>query len=90
MKSKLSCWRSIRTKSAFRLGIKQLDGDPFNSYAATHEKGSVVKGVVESLDAKGAVVVIDGDVEGYLRAPKCRVIASKIFVPISKKATKSK
>jgi len=55
-------------KERISLGIKQLDGDPFNSYAATHEKGSVVKGVVKSLDAKGAVVVIDGDVEGYLRA----------------------
>ncbi len=55
-------------KERISLGVKQLEGDPFNGYAATHEKGSVVKGVVKSLDAKGAIVVIEGDVEGYLRA----------------------
>ncbi len=50
------------------LGIKQLEGDPFNNYVATHEKGSVVEGKVKSLDAKGALISLDGDVEGYLRA----------------------
>src|SRR5438876_1543204 len=50
------------------LGIKQLDGDPFSNYVATHDKGNVVTGVVKALDGKGAVVVLDGDVEGYLRA----------------------
>jgi small subunit ribosomal protein S1 len=50
------------------LGIKQLEGDPFNSYASTHEKGAVVKGVIKSVDAKGAVVDIGGDIDAYLRA----------------------
>ncbi|MBI3149819.1 MAG: 30S ribosomal protein S1 [Betaproteobacteria bacterium] len=50
------------------LGIKQVDGDPFNSYVSTHDKGAVVDGVVKSLDAKGAVIQLDGEVEGYLRA----------------------
>jgi len=50
------------------LGIKQLDGDPFNNYAASHEKGAVVKGVVTSVDARGATISLGGDVEGYLRA----------------------
>jgi len=50
------------------LGIKQLDGDPFSNYVATHDKGSVVTGTVKSLDGKGAVVTLSGDVEGYLRA----------------------
>jgi small subunit ribosomal protein S1 len=50
------------------LGIKQLEGDPFNNYVARHEKGSVVEGKVKSVDAKGAVVALEGDVEGYLRA----------------------
>src|SRR5215471_15036389 len=50
------------------LGIKQLDGDPFSNYVATHDKGNVVKGTVRSLDGKGAVIALDGDVEGYLRA----------------------
>lgn len=50
------------------LGIKQLDGDPFTSYIATHDKNSIVTGKVKSIDAKGAVIVLDTDVEGYLRA----------------------
>ncbi len=50
------------------LGIKQLEGDPFNNYVATHDKGSVVTGTVKTVDAKGAVVTLDGEVEGYLRA----------------------
>ena len=50
------------------LGIKQLDKDPFSNYMAEHEKGSIVKGVVVSVDSKGAEVKLDGDAEGYLRA----------------------
>jgi len=50
------------------LGIKQLGGDPFTNYASTHEKGSIVTGTVKSVDPKGAVISLGGDVEGYLRA----------------------
>ena len=50
------------------LGVKQLDGDPFTNFIATHEKNSVVSGTVKSVDARGAVIAINEDVEGYLRA----------------------
>ena len=50
------------------LGIKQIEGDPFNNFVAVHDKGSMVDGVVKSIDAKGAVIQIDTDIEGYLRA----------------------
>ncbi len=50
------------------LGIKQLDGDPFSNYAATHDKGSLVNGSVKTIDAKGAVIDLGNEVEGYLRA----------------------
>jgi small subunit ribosomal protein S1 len=50
------------------LGIKQLEGDPFNNFAGTHEKGAVVKGIVKSVDPKGAVIGLGGDIDGYLRA----------------------
>ncbi|MCA1979683.1 MAG: 30S ribosomal protein S1, partial [Thiobacillus sp.] len=50
------------------LGIKQLEGDPLTSYATGHEKGSIVKGTIKSVEAKGATVTLDGDMEGYLRA----------------------
>jgi small subunit ribosomal protein S1 len=50
------------------LGVKQLEGDPYSSYVASHEKNSIVTGTVKSIDAKGAVIQLDGDMEGYLRA----------------------
>ncbi|QEL65660.1 small subunit ribosomal protein S1 [Oryzomicrobium terrae] len=55
-------------KERISLGVKQLEGDPFTSFIATHEKNSVVKGTVKSVDAKGAVVALSEEVEGYLRA----------------------
>ncbi|HEY0664629.1 MAG TPA: 30S ribosomal protein S1 [Gallionella sp.] len=50
------------------LGIKQLEGDPFGGFVSGHEKGAVVTGTVKSLDAKGAVIALEGDVEAYLKA----------------------
>ena len=50
------------------LGIKQIEGDPVNSFVSSFDKGSIVKGTVKSLDAKGAVIQLGDDVEGYLRA----------------------
>ena len=49
------------------LGMKQLDRDPFSSYLAEHPKGSIVKGTVSEVDAKGAVIDLGG-LEGHLRA----------------------
>jgi len=50
------------------LGVKQLDKDPFSSFVALNEKGSVVTGTIREVDAKGATVVLAEGVEGYLRA----------------------
>lgn len=50
------------------LGVKQLSGDPFSNFTSTHEKGSVVTGTVKSVDAKGAVIDLGDESEGYLRA----------------------
>ncbi len=49
------------------LGIKQLDEDPFNDYLADNKKGAIVKGEVSAVDAKGATVMLEGGVEGYVR-----------------------
>jgi small subunit ribosomal protein S1 len=59
--------------SAYR-GIKQLEGDR-STTTSPATQGRVVDGKVKSLDAKGAVISLDGDVEGYLRASRCRVTA---------------
>lgn len=50
------------------LGVKQMSGDPFNNFCSTHEKGAVVTGKVKSVEAKGAVIDLGNDTEGYLRA----------------------
>ena len=50
------------------LGIKQMEGDPFGGFVSGHEKGAVVTGTVKSLDAKGAVIELEGGVEAYLKA----------------------
>jgi small subunit ribosomal protein S1 len=50
------------------LGIKQLEGDPYTSFIATHEKNSLVRGIVKSVEPRGAVISLGEDAEGYLRA----------------------
>jgi small subunit ribosomal protein S1 len=50
------------------LGVKQLEGDPFNNYCAMNDKGAIVTGVVKSVEPKGAVITLSEEVEGYLRA----------------------
>jgi len=55
------------------LGVKQLEGDPFGGFVTGHDKGAIVTGTVKSLDAKGAVIALDGDVEAYLKASEVSV-----------------
>ena len=50
------------------LGIKQFEGDPFNSFVSRYDKNSIVSGTVKAIDPKGAVIMLEGEVEGYLRA----------------------
>ena len=50
------------------LGIKQLSSDPFNEYLVANDRGAIVTGKVKEVDAKGAVIELADDVEGYLRA----------------------
>jgi len=50
------------------LGIKQMEGDPFTNFIAGNEKSTILDGTVKSVDAKGAVISLGGDMEGYLRA----------------------
>src|SRR5438445_4534944 len=50
------------------LGVKQLEGDPFNNFAAMNDKGAIVTGTVKSVEPKGAVIQLSEEVEGYLRA----------------------
>jgi small subunit ribosomal protein S1 len=50
------------------LGVKQLDNDPLSTFMADHPKGSIVKGTVTEVDARGAVVDLEVGIQGQLRA----------------------
>ncbi|MBL0041619.1 MAG: 30S ribosomal protein S1 [Xanthomonadales bacterium] len=50
------------------LGIKQLEQDPFASFMANNPRGSIIKGNVREVDARGATIDLGEGVEGYLRA----------------------
>ena len=55
-------------KERISLGIKQLEGDPFGNYISVNDKGALVKGTVKAVEAKGAVITLADEVEGYLPA----------------------
>ncbi len=55
-------------KNRIGLGIKQLSRDAVSEYLAANERGTIVKGTVKEVDAKGATISLTDDVEGYLRA----------------------
>jgi len=50
------------------LGIKQLAKDPFSAYIADNPKGTIVRGVVKEVDARGAIIDLGNGIEGQLRA----------------------
>jgi len=50
------------------LGIKQLEQDPFTSYVATNDKGSIVNGTIKEVDAKAAIITLAEEIEGTLKA----------------------
>ncbi len=50
------------------LGVKQLDKDPLSRFIAEHASGSIVRGVVQEVDARGAMIALADGVMGRLRA----------------------
>jgi small subunit ribosomal protein S1 len=50
------------------LGVKQLDKDPLSLFMSVHPKGTIVKGIVQEVDAKGAMLELEDGVMGQLRA----------------------
>ena len=50
------------------LGVKQLDKDPLSQFIAENASGSIVRGVVQEVDARGATISLADGVMGRLRA----------------------
>ena len=50
------------------LGVKQLDKDPLSRFIAENAAGSIVRGIVQEVDARGATITLADGVIGRLRA----------------------
>lgn len=50
------------------LGVKQLAQDPVSNWVAANPKGTIVSCTVQEVDAKGVVVELAEEVQGYVRA----------------------
>jgi len=50
-----------------RLGVKQLNEDPWQSFAKAFRPGSIVDGVVSSVADFGVFVKVQGDIEGLIK-----------------------
>jgi small subunit ribosomal protein S1 len=50
------------------LGIKQLQNDPFGNYVTSNPKGTLVKGMIKSVEEKQAWVELAPEVTGRLKA----------------------
>ncbi|HEX4871341.1 MAG TPA: 30S ribosomal protein S1 [Nevskiaceae bacterium] len=50
------------------LGIKQVQQDPLTQFMAENVKGAVVKGIIKSVEQRGAQVDLGNGVEGYIKA----------------------
>ena len=49
------------------LGIKQLEEDAFTLYVSDNDRGAIVTGEIIEVDAKGAVVKLGDEIEGYIK-----------------------
>ena len=54
-------------KERISLGIKQLTSDNFSKYISTDTKGSIVKGSVSEVEAKGVIIELAENITGYLK-----------------------
>ena len=50
------------------LGVKQIDQDPMSLFMSEHSKDSIVKGIIQEVDVKGATVELSDSVLGHIKA----------------------
>lgn len=50
------------------LGVKQLEKDPFSNFVAENPKGTIVKGIVQSVDVKYVNITLADGVEGTMKS----------------------
>jgi small subunit ribosomal protein S1 len=60
-------------KERISLGIKQQESDPFSEYAAANERGTIVNGIVKSVEAKEAVIELAEGIDAILKASEISI-----------------
>ncbi len=55
-----------KKEQTISLGLKQLEDNPWQEYLNKHPKNSIVTGKVKELMEIGAVIELDGDIEGFI------------------------
>ena len=60
-------------KERISLGIKQQESDPFSEYAAANERGTIVNGIVKSVEAKEAVIELAEGIDAILKAAEISI-----------------
>ena len=60
-------------KERISLGIKQQQSDPFSEYVAANDRGTIVNGVVKSVDAKEAVIELAEGIDAVLKASEISI-----------------
>ena len=53
-------------KQRISLGLKQLSDDPFQQYLSNNPKNTIVKGVVQEIDERNALIKLNEQVKGLL------------------------
>ena len=53
-------------KRRISLGLKQVQNNPWDSFASSHPKGSIVEGEVKNTTEFGLFIGLDGDVDGMV------------------------
>ncbi len=55
------------------LGVKQMEKDPFSNYIAGNAKGTIVKGIVESVEMRSVILTLSEGVEGFMRSSEISI-----------------
>ena len=46
--------------------MKQISSDPFQEYLSNNPKNSIVKGVVDQIDERNTLIILENDIKGLL------------------------
>jgi small subunit ribosomal protein S1 len=55
------------------LGVKQMEKDPFSNYVAENPKGTIVKGIVETVEMRSVTLTLVEGVDGYMRSSEISI-----------------